>query len=88
MYHTQGWCLVAVSTMQLCKSPDQYIQCLNSSLIFFRGSISRVDKRESVELVVTHCVPSTSYTMNIDSVIAIQLHFVVYSIWLQPTLPS
>ena len=49
---------------------------------------ARVDKRESVELVVTHCVPSTSYTMNIDSVIAIQLHFVVYSIWLQPTLPS
>ena len=48
----------------------------------------RVDKRESVELVVTHCVPATSYTMNIDSVIAIQLHFVVYSIWLQPTLPS
>ena len=45
-------------------------------------STSRVDKRESVELVVTHCV---SYTMNIDSVIAIQLHFVVYSIWLQPT---
>ena len=37
-------------------------------------------------IVVTHCVPATSYTMNIDSVIAIQLHFVVYSIWLQPTL--
>ena len=49
---------------------------------------ARVDKRESVELVVTHCVPTRSYTMNIDSVIAIQLHFVVYSIWLQPTLPS
>ena len=49
---------------------------------------TRVDKRESVELVVKHCVPSMSYTMNIDSVIAIQLHFVVYSIWLQPTLPS
>ena len=37
-------------------------------------------REKSVELVVTHCVPATSYTMNIDSVIATQLHFVVDSV--------
>ena len=62
-----------------------------TSQLAIRGygcTLTRVEKRESVELVVTHCVPATSYTMNIDNVIAIQLHFVVYGIWLQPTLPS